>query len=612
MSVTAILFTVLTATAAVLLILRGFDPHPERLEPDYDENGLELPLRQFHRPGRLTRKDVLPLLLITLLYAVLAFWGLGDRTGITSWHTFAEAGDAVVLRPETPADVTAIRWYGGGNVGSYLVEWSADGETWQDADTWDQNYVAVLGWHETRPEEPLRGLREVRVTSLKRGLCLGEVALEGAEGLLPLTGGAELTDEQALVPDAANWRNSSYFDEIYHVRTAWEHMTDRKPYEITHPPLGKLIIALGIRLFGLVPFGWRFSGTLFGVLMLPLLYCFLKKLTDDTRITACVTVVFALDFMHYVQTRIATIDTYSVIFTILMYYFFYLYYTLPTDTPLRKTLPTLGLSGLFFALGVAAKWTCAFAGAGLAVLWCVRQGTVLREQKILGRPEPWRNCFWPTVGWSCVFFLLLPVIAYLLVYIPYARAENVRLFSADYPKLILENIRYMYSYHSRLEATHPYQSTWWQWIFDLRPILYYLSYSGDGLSRVSFGACGNPLFWWTGLGAVVCMFVQTLRGDRISLLILAGYLSTLLPWVGVERCAFIYHYFPCTVFLALALAKMLKGKLRAGARHRRTAPLLAAGCAVLFAVFYPALSGIEYTGAYGHALLRWFAGSWPF
>lgn len=70
--------------------------------------------------------------------------------------------------------------------------------------------------------------------------------------------------------------NSTYFDEIYHARTAWEHLNGVYPYEITHPPLGKIIISIGIALFGMTPFGWRFSGTLFGVLMLPVIYIFAK------------------------------------------------------------------------------------------------------------------------------------------------------------------------------------------------------------------------------------------------------------------------------------------------------------------------------------------------
>ena len=66
--------------------------------------------------------------------------------------------------------------------------------------------------------------------------------------------------------------DSSYFDEIYHPRTALEHLNEIYPYEVSHPPLGKLIMGIGIRAFGMTPFGWRFMGTLLGVLMLPILY----------------------------------------------------------------------------------------------------------------------------------------------------------------------------------------------------------------------------------------------------------------------------------------------------------------------------------------------------
>jgi predicted membrane-bound dolichyl-phosphate-mannose-protein mannosyltransferase len=43
--------------------------------------------------------------------------------------------------------------------------------------------------------------------------------------------------------------NSSYFDEIYHPRTAYENIHRMEPYETTHPPLGKAIMTIGIFLF---------------------------------------------------------------------------------------------------------------------------------------------------------------------------------------------------------------------------------------------------------------------------------------------------------------------------------------------------------------------------
>ena len=77
----------------------------------------------------------------------------------------------------------------------------------------------------------------------------------------------------------------------------------------THP--GKLIISLGIRIFGM-NLWLAVYGALFGVLMLPVLYHLLKQLFGRTRLCTAGTLLFAFDFMHFTQTRIATIDTYAV------------------------------------------------------------------------------------------------------------------------------------------------------------------------------------------------------------------------------------------------------------------------------------------------------------
>lgn len=74
------------------------------------------------------------------------------------------------------------------------------------------------------------------------------------------------------MPAYPSYLNSTYFDEIYHPRTAYEQLHYDEfdsAYEWTHPPLGKTLMMIGIELFGMTPFGWRFMGTLMGVIMLP-------------------------------------------------------------------------------------------------------------------------------------------------------------------------------------------------------------------------------------------------------------------------------------------------------------------------------------------------------
>ena len=110
-----------------------------------------------------------------------------------------------------------------------------------------------------------------------------------------------LFDEQKLFTGRSTNLNGTYFDEIYHARTAYEMIHHLYCYENTHPPLGKAIMAVGILIFGMCPFGWRFMGTLFGVLMIPIIYNFAKKFFGETWICIVTTLLFTFDFMHLQQ-----------------------------------------------------------------------------------------------------------------------------------------------------------------------------------------------------------------------------------------------------------------------------------------------------------------------
>lgn len=180
-------------------------------------------------------------------------------------------------------------------------------------------------------------------------------------------------DEPEEVPETPSYLNGMYFDELYHARTAYEHLHGLSPYENSHPPLGKVFIMLGIAIFGMNAFGWRIIGTLFGIGMVPILYVFAKRLFKKSDYALLASFLFAFDFMHFTQTRIATIDVYGVFFILLMYYYMYQYYRMNFFSDgLQKTLRPLALAGIFFGLGAASKWICFYAGAGLAVIFLHR------------------------------------------------------------------------------------------------------------------------------------------------------------------------------------------------------------------------------------------------
>ena len=615
-------------------------PLAKRLITPPEEAPREQP--RFTFAGRchpLVRRDAIPILLITAVYAVTAFAHLGSLRAPQSAWDFGSGESATFSLPEA-VQVSQLWYYPNLGTGKYQVEISEDGVTWLtlwsrtetdeagseetvyywadstgygESFAMTQNYNQLFKWNEIVFENP-QYIRYLRITGqANKGLLeLGEVALfDMAGNRVEVPGSVSpLFDEQDMVPDKPTYYDEAYFDEIYHPRTAWEHIRGIAPYEISHPPLGKLIMGVGIRLFGMTPFGWRFMGTLFGVGMLPLLYVFLKNLFGRTSIATCGTILLAADFMHLTQTRLATIDTYAFFFILLMYWFMYRYLTLPAGTPFRKCALPLFLSGLFWGIGAASKWTVIYGCTGLVVLYFIGL-----YQKVRDWPaeQPGRvKWVFQILGFSVLVFAVIPAAIYTLSYLPYAMAEGDTSLTGLIGAM-WENQKYMLSYHSGVTDSHPYSSRWYQWLFDIRPILYYMDNDVAGYTT-RFAAFVNPVICWGGLLAVASCAVQAVRRRCAkALFIFIGYLAQLVPWFFIGRITFAYHYFPSVLFLVLALCYVFHTLAeREEMVNWKPAMFAVTGGAVgLYALFYPVLVGIQIPTWYSNNVLGWFP-SWPF
>ncbi len=581
---------------------------------------LSYPRRRFP----MTSKDALPLILITVIYAAVVFYGLGDRQDPESFCHFSEKGRYVIVELPEETPVSRVMYYSGLYTGNYFLQYSLDGKTYTDESTMEQKYSDIFKWNEASLNVANKPAKYIRII-VDDTLEMGELAIYGADGnrispdVMKFDAGcATLFDEQDTVPDVMTYMNSAYFDEIYHARTAYENIRNIKPYENTHPPLGKLIIGLGIRAFGLNPFGWRFMGTLFGVLMLPFFYIFIKNLFGSTAISTCGTLLFAFDFMHFVQTRIATIDTYGVIFIILMYWCMYRYITAARDDPYmkkRQEVVPLFLSGLFFGIGAACKWTAIYAGGGLAVIWLLFRIARGRELIKTGHREEHRRELISNILQCVLFFVIIPAAIYYASYYPYGKAEGMSGFgmylNRDYAKIVLDNQSSMLRYHEGVHATHPYSARWYQWIVDGRPILYFLRSLPNNM-KSAFAAFMNPLVCWGGLLAIFAMGWKTVKfKDGKAMFILLGYLAQLLPWVFITRITFEYHYFPCLIFLVFAICHIFNSFRLRDENWKPKVYGATALCMLLFIVFYPVLTGVPVPRAYSD-LLAWIPGAWPF
>ncbi len=540
--------------------------------------------------------------LLVLAYSVLAFVNLGDGAAPVTQPDMGD-GDvrqcisyAVFEQPQHMDSLMLYKGLGTCGVTAYIPDES--GENWVEVTR--QVCDAIYAWEEI----PLGCTAQMVCVSIG-GDAQAEVYeagfLSSDRAVIPvLSEGDALFDEQALVPTMATYENGIYFDENYHVRTAYEHLQGLSPYEISHPPLGKLLIALGIAVFGMHPLGWRMAGCLCGIAMIPVIYMLAKRLIGRERPALAAAAFLSLDFMHFSQTRIALIDAPAVLLILIMYTLMYRYYdSTPCELPYRRALGLLALCGVVLGLGISVKWICVYAALGLAVLFVI--GTVRRHR--IGDPTT-HNSVVRICLWCVLFFGVIPFLIYFLSYLPYYLADP----ATPAWKIFWDNQVYMLTYHGGLDSVHTFQSPWYTWPLLLRPIWYYgaQTLAAEGLCS-SIVAMGNPVIWWVGTLCVLLLLCKRHK-TRTDAFLLIGLASQFLPWALIARSTFIYHFFASVPFLILALVSVLEDLSSYKRQFRCLMPGLLIGAAVLFVMFYPVLSGAVVDRGYVQTVLTWLPG----
>lgn len=543
---------------------------------------------------KMKKKDYLIILAISLVYACIAFYNLGQTKACESAYRFTEESPSVVLDMGSSVYVSKINYFlGNRERRDFQLEVSEDAEgPYRLVSEWEMDSVFCWGSVDINDKG-----QYYRITSTNPLAMVGELVFYDFDGntVTPLESipkAVELYDEQNIYDGRSSFQNSTYFDEIYHARTAYEFLNGEYSYENTHPPLGKIFIALGVKLFGMDPFGWRFMGTLFGVLMIPIFYLFAFKILKNSFLSTITTLLFTFDFMHFVQTRIATIDVFVTLFIMLMYLFMFLYLK-------EDKYRWLALCGISMGFGVACKWTGAYAGVGLAIIFFCH--LFLKYRAAEDKKQCLGNIL-KTCLFCVVFFIMVPALIYILSYLPFRDGSDRGLIAR-----MLHNQVSMYEYHAHIEATHPYSSWWYQWPTMYRPIWYY---SGIISKTVKEGisAFGNPLVWWTGIVAFFyCAYLALRKRMRTAGFLCVAYLAQYLPWFFVTRITFIYHYFPSVPFIALMIGYSMKQFYHTNPVVWRKVLTTYAVCTIfLFAAFYPVLSGMPVSVSYVTTFLRWF------
>jgi len=316
---------------------------------------------------------------------------------------------------------------------------------------------------------------------------------------------------------------SFYFDEIYHSFTGVEYAKGNpdawmwnstapkdRAYDWVQPPTAKILMAVGVSLFGERPIGWRISGALLGFGAVVFVYLIGMALFNNQLLSLLAAALFSLDGLPLTLARVGTNDSVFLFFTLGTVYFF-----------IKNNYL---LSSIFMGLAASTKLSAIWLPPLVVLLFFI-----LRKK--------WE--------WRLAWFLLPPVI-YLLTYAPFfIQGHTVADFGELQKQMVL--------YHANLKATHPFGSPWWSWPFMLTPIWFY--HHEDGGIFTNIYAHGNPVIFWIGLLALIVAVASAVLSKRREVwALIIAYAGMFMPWSLSPRIMFLYHYLPSVPFLCLILA----------------------------------------------------------
>ena len=444
------------------------------------------------------------------------------------------------------------------------------------------------------------------------------------------------------------------FDEIYFADFAHNDLKGINYFD-PEPPLAKLMIAAGEWLYGewrvvfegahgnpadlgFTPFGWRWLGSIFGTMLIPLMYLLALRLWPNRLFALAAATLTCFDGMFFIQSRIGMIDIFPIFFIVLAYYVFQVH--IQSRTP-RSSVVTLLLTGVVIGLAIAAKWIALAALASMFLILLVRLIRRYADVNVTTVFPPWRwgrsEGLGPAapggmaipayVGLAVVAFVAFPVVIYITSWLPFYQRGQFH-WANGLGDLIAYQVS-SYQYHAHLTATHPYGSPWYSWPFLYRPVAYYFENTGLGIDAGSgqnlvagMVNVGNPWIWWSSIPAVLLLPYYAIREKSYPAAFIAlGFITQYLPWAPISRVLFLYHMFGGLIFMVLALAFVLAriaagvAEVEIGSWRTRLigSPILIAwlGVAILFFIyFYPVWTGVpigdqQYLGGFGTGRM-WF------
>lgn len=545
--------------------------------------------------------DAIFLSVLCIVYSIVAFTNLGDDVAPQTFYRLEE-NESIAIVLDEPIDSPKLFFYTGITQNDFNFSFQTVRNcncnkeslfTTINEDNFSPVYNKTIDGPFRWKKESFSGTISAIIISNTSGrfIDLGEAAVYSGDNKVTVSyyrffdghvvderddSFSLLSDEQETIRKDDTMMNSSYFDELYFAQTAYQYSTEQLGYETVHPPLGKLLQSIPITLTGrMTPFTWRFMGTLTGVFIIIATYFLALEIFKKSSFARVAAILVSLSGLHFVQTRVGTVDSYLCLFNILA--FLAMMKFLNSDGKFRYFI----LAGIFYGCAFTVKWTGAFCGIGLALMlfaYLVKTKQWDFKKKVL------KNLFtkdikkWIKRGMLC--FILIPGVIYCSCYLLFPKTTGA--YSMN--DVSLQSL-HLFKYHKSEMTPHPYSSKWYTWPITLKPMLYVYEIN----ENKAIYLMGNYAIAYVSIiGLVITAYTAYKKRDLTNSVIIGAWLGLWLPYALIGRTMFLYHYLPASIFAILALVNMFYQipKLRTILPYYLLAALAS------FIIIYPKIAGI--------------------
>ncbi|GAA1146136.1 dolichyl-phosphate-mannose--protein mannosyltransferase [Nesterenkonia lutea] len=430
------------------------------------------------------------------------------------------------------------------------------------------------------------------------------------------------------------------FDETYYAKDAYALLSagyelvwpedadeawlagDAQPTEegayVVHPPLGKWLIAIGLRVFGHdSAFGWRVSAAVAGTLAVLLVALIAQRIFRSVFLGVIAGSLTAIEGHHLVMSRVALLDIFMMFFVLAAFGALLAdrysgrrrlaAWVATGESPMGPDSsrvrggPWLGLrpwrllAAVLLGAAVAVKLS---ALAFLVVFGIMVILWDLQARRAAGVERWFRTGLLRDALPAVATVLPLAGVTYLASWSGWLLSRDGwgRTWHLSNPaeglaQLVPGPIRSLWNYHvsaadfhQGLSSGHEYASSPWTWPFMGRPVsMHYDSIAAGEVYAQTGETCGaqkcssavldlaNPLIWWTGLVAVLIVLALWVgRRDWRYGAILSGFVAGLLVWLLFpDRTMFFFYTISYHPFLIFAITAMAALVLRIGTGPQR-------------------------------------------